>query len=300
MDFWAIYIPIPLALAVIATLGYLFGRRRRSDDFGLMHQSRRELRRAQHVAAALEKIAWRVRKNLAKHRASIDRFKERVARLNPDRQEAIWKELRREAEEMLKPTSQLASQMAVAYDEIRQQTANLMTFMEVRTDPLTGVHNRRGLDETLSAQFAMMTRYESTFAIAFFDIDHFKQVNDQQGHLHGDRILQDLAKLLDDSVRETDVVARYGGEEFVVVMPQTDLEGAVTFAERLRSMVEQEMLVTVSGGVTVALDGDTHESLFDRADGALYHAKASGRNRVFCHTGEQVQPVCTEFAEPAV
>jgi len=112
--------------------------------------------------------------------------------------------------------------------------------------------------------------------------------------------LQDLAKLLDDSVRETDVVARYGGEEFVVVMPQTDLEGAVTFAERLRSMVEQEMPVTVSGGVTVALDGDTHESLFDRADGALYHAKASGRNRVFCHTGEQVQPVCTEFAEPAV
>jgi len=300
MDFWAIHIPIPLALAVVATLGYLFGRRRGLDESDLAHRSRRELRRARYVAAALEKIAWGVRRNLARHHASVERFKQRVGRLSHQQQDAAWKELCREAEAMLKPTLHLASQMAVAYDEIRQQTTNLMTFTEVRTDPLTGVHNRRGLDETLSAQFAMMTRYESTFSVALFDVDHFKRINDQQGHLHGDRILQDLAKLFDDCVRETDVVARYGGEEFVVVMPQTDLEGAATFADRLRHTIAKETPVTVSGGVTIALDGDTQDSLFDRADVALYQAKTAGRDRVFCHTGEGVEPATPEVAQPAV
>ena len=77
------------------------------------------------------------------------------------------------------------------------------------------------------------------FSVVMFDIDHFKQVNDQQGHLHGDRVLQELARLFDESMRETDIVARYGGEEFVVVMPHTDLAGACVFAERLRAQVDE-------------------------------------------------------------
>ena len=109
-----------------------------------------------------------------------------------------------------------------------------MTFTEVRTDPLTGLNNRRGLDDALAAQLALMGRYHSPFSLAMFDIDHFKQVNDREGHLHGDRILQELSQLLEECVRETDLVARYGGEEFVVVMPQTDLAGACMLSERLR------------------------------------------------------------------
>ena len=118
-----------------------------------------------------------------------------------------------------------------------------------------------------------------------FDIDHFKQVNDQQGHLNGDRVLQELARLFDECIRETDIVARYGGEEFVIVMPQTDLDGACVFAERLRAAVAERMAVTVSGGVTAAVENDTPETLIVRADEALYCAKAAGRNCVFRNDG---------------
>ena len=248
-------------------------------------RSRRELRRAQLVAAELEKIAWDLRKNLAKHHASVSKFRERVGKLNDQQQEAAWKDLCREAEEILRPTLHLATQISNAHDEIRQQSANLMTFTEVRTDPLTGVNNRRGMDDALADQLAMMNRYGTRFSLAMFDIDHFKQINDVQGHLYGDQMLQELARLIDESARETDVVARYGGEEFVVVMPETDLEGATMFAERLRRKVEGQMSITVSGGVAQAAEGDTQDTLVARADGALYQAKSAGRNQVFFHDG---------------
>ncbi len=291
MDLWSLQIPVPVALAVVATIGYLFGRRTKTPEGELLFQSRRELRRAQLVAHELEQIAWTIRRSLAKHHSSVSKFKDRVGRLSDRQEEAACKELCREVEEILKPTLHLANQIAGAYDEIRQQSAKLMMFTEVRTDPLTGVNNRRGLDDALAAQFALMTRYDTRFSLVMFDIDRFKRINDEEGHLYGDRILQDLARLFDESVRETDIVARYGGEEFVIVMPQTDLEGACVFSERLRAKVEQEMSLTISGGVATALDGDSQDSLLARADGALYSAKTAGRNCVFRHTGERTESV---------
>ena len=100
--------------------------------------------------------------------------------------------------------------------------------------------------------------------------------------------------MIDESVRETDVVARYGGEEFLVIMPETDLDGATRFADRLRVRIAKEMPLTVSGGVAEALDGDSHESLLARADAALYGAKAAGRNCVFRHTGDGAELVAAE------
>jgi diguanylate cyclase len=291
MSLWMIQIPLPVALAVVATLGYLFGRRRGQLADDVVARSRRELRRAQLVEGELEKIASELQKGLVRHHASVNRFRHRVGKLSDQQQEAAWKDLCREAEDILKPTLQLATQIASAYDEIRQQSAALMSFTEVRTDPLTGVSNRRGLDETLSGQFALMTRYHTAFSIAMFDIDHFKQVNDEEGHLQGDRILQNLARLMDESVRETDIVARYGGEEFVIVMPQTDLDGACVFAERLRRKIAAEMALTVSGGVAEAVDGDTQDSLLARSDCALYQAKTAGRNCVFRHDGQELESV---------
>ncbi len=294
MDFWSIQVPIPVALAVVATLGYLFGRRSKRGGEDSVHRSRRELRRAHAVATELERIACQVRKSLSRHQASLAKFKSRVDKLGDRQQEAAWKELCREVEEILKPTLHLASQMAGAYDEIRQQSANLMTFTEVRTDSLTGLNNRRGLDDALAAQFAMMNRYNALFSVAMIDIDHFKQINDREGHLYGDKVLQDLARLVDECVRETDVVARYGGEEFVIVMPQTELLGACVFAERFRCQVAQKTDITVSIGLAAATGGDTQESLLARADSSLYSAKAAGRNCVWRHNGEQVEPVVEE------
>ncbi|MGA2031728.1 MAG: GGDEF domain-containing protein [Thermoguttaceae bacterium] len=300
-DLWTIPMPVPLALAIVATIGYVFGCRRSLARGDVANRSRRELRRAQMVAAELEKIAWDLRKNLAAHHASVSKFRERVGRLGADNDDAPWKELCRETEEILKPTLRLAAKVASAYDELRQQSANLMTFTEVRTDPLTGVNNRRGLDDTLSIQLAMKNRYQVPFAVAMFDIDHFKAVNDKEGHVYGDTVLRNLARVFDEVLRETDVLARYGGEEFVVVMPQTELDGASILAERLRAHVEQKLDITVSAGVAMSHDGDTQDSLIARADDALYTAKTAGRNCVFRHNGEKCESIFdSRPLEPAV
>ncbi len=292
MDLFSIQLPLPAALAAVAALGYLFGRQQlRASSTGVAIQARRELRRARMVAQELERIGRVIRRNLAKHQVRLCNFKERVNKLHAEQQNAGWEDLCREADEMLQPTLRLANQIADAYDQIRQQSANLMTFTELRTDPLTGVCNRRAFDDSLAAQFALMERYGSRFSVAFIDIDHFKQVNDEHGHLHGDRILQQVAKLLDEAARETDIVTRYGGEEFVVIMPHTELSGACIFAERLRALIQEQLPVTISGGVTTAMDGDTAQTLVARADSALYGAKSAGRNHVFRHTGEQIESV---------
>ncbi len=132
------YIPIPVALAVVATLGYLMGRRTRKMAHDMVEHSKRELRHAQTVASELEKITWGVRKSLAKHHANVTRFKDHIGRLNDQRDESAWKDLCREAEEILKPTLKLATQIANAYDEIRQQ--------ERKPDGLHGSADR-SLDE---------------------------------------------------------------------------------------------------------------------------------------------------------
>jgi diguanylate cyclase (GGDEF)-like protein len=123
-------------------------------------------------------------------------------------------------------------------------------------------------------------------------------LNEQEGHLFGDQTLQRVAKLIEQSVRETDIVARYGGEEFVVVMPHTGLTGACIFAERLRLLIEDELSLTISGGVAEAAHGDTHQSLLSRADSALYSAKANGRSCLFVHTGKLIRPYHADRSEP--
>ncbi len=298
MDF-PYHIPFPVALALIAVLGYMVGRSSRARAINEADKARRELRRAKLIAKELEQVAESVRKHLANHHLSVARFKDRICELSVHDKEAAWQELCGESEQILKPTLRLAEQIAQAYDEIRRQTNQLMTFSEVRTDPLTRVGNRRGLDETLDSMFALMERYEEPFALAIFDIDHFKEVNDKKGHLHGDRTLQAVARVIDESVRDTDIVARYGGEEFVVVMPHTGLENAGHFAERVRSTVENSLGITISGGVATALDGDNAQSLLSRADAALYSGKAAGRNRIFRHTGADIEPVSESAAAPA-
>jgi diguanylate cyclase len=287
-------IPLPVALSVIAILGYLAGRSSRARAVHEADKARRELRRAKVIAKELEQIAESVRKNLATHHLNVAKFKDRVTQLSGQDKDAAWQELCAEAEQILKPTLRLAEQIAQAYDQIRQQTNQLLTFSEVRTDPLTRVSNRRGLDETLDSMFALMERYEEPFSLAIFDIDHFKQVNDKKGHLHGDRTLQAVARILDESVRDSDIVARYGGEEFVVVLPKTTLDSACNFAERVRSTIENALGLTISGGIAMALDGDNAQSLLSRADAALYSGKAAGRNRIYRHTGAEIEPVETK------
>jgi diguanylate cyclase (GGDEF)-like protein len=154
---------------------------------------------------------------------------------------------------------------------------------EARVDPLTGIANRRGLEEILTAEIARARRFEHPLGIILLDLDRFKETNDLFGHAAGDRVLRAVGRLLASSARRGDTVARLGGEEFVVVLPETEVDGARRLAERLRLEVEAQavegMRASASCGVATMLPDDTVESLLAAADRALYRAKESGRNR---------------------
>jgi len=163
------------------------------------------------------------------------------------------------------------------------------------TDMLTGVANRRTLEENLDRMFAQASRAAQPISVVMVDIDHFKHINDTFGHQVGDQTLQRVARALQQGCRSSDLVARYGGEEFVVVLPDTDLAGAATAAENLRRRIfglDAEPRVTVSLGVaTFPLHGGSPDHILSAADAALYQSKSAGRNRVtLAGVGSQVLP----------
>jgi len=168
---------------------------------------------------------------------------------------------------------------------VRQQLRELRRQM--RTDPLTGIHNRPYLEGRLRA---LVAEFEGNAGagVVFLDIDHFKQLNDAHGHHAGDRVLRMVAATLKNSLRETDVVGRWGGEEFLAILYDvTSAEGLERTCEKLRTLVElsrldlgeQGLAVTISLGGTLLCPGDTPESLVHRSDELMYRSKQAGRNR---------------------
>lgn len=157
-------------------------------------------------------------------------------------------------------------------------------------DELTGLHNRRYIQQTLVQAVAQSLRYQRPLAVLMLDIDHFKRVNDTHGHLSGDKVLQDLAQCIRQRLRAQDIAGRWGGEEFIVILPDTDAAGARIVAEQLRVAVERMRFTTLSGqplaqtvsiGLHALQGGDDGErDLVAMADRALYLAKERGRNRV--------------------
>ena len=159
------------------------------------------------------------------------------------------------------------------------------TQKKAYTDKLTGLYNRNKLVEFFEMEAQRSKRYNHALCIAILDIDHFKSFNDTHGHLIGDEVLIMIANSLSDNIRNTDFVARWGGEEFVIIFVETQLDNAINSAQMLRSKIESlhhktAGKVTASFGVTQYKDNETLESLFERADKALYQAKENGRNQV--------------------
>lgn len=152
------------------------------------------------------------------------------------------------------------------------------------TDGLTGLQNRRSLQENLTTNVALHTKRLQSLSFLLIDIDYFKNVNDSFGHMTGDTVLQKLGQLLKDESRIDDFVARYGGEEFALILPNTDKPNALKVAERIRSTVENANWdvpkITVSIGISTSSPGDTERILQSSADRALYASKNGGRNQV--------------------
>jgi diguanylate cyclase (GGDEF)-like protein len=156
------------------------------------------------------------------------------------------------------------------------------------TDPLTGINNRAAMNVALEREVGLAQRHGIALSLILVDIDHFKQVNDEFGHLTGDDVLRRVAKCIADCIRRSDIVFRYGGEEFAIVLTNTGLFGAALLAQRIRAAVERlappqdgaYAHVTVSAGVSVLEAGDCALDLIAKADQALYQAKSQGRNQV--------------------
>ena len=160
---------------------------------------------------------------------------------------------------------------------------------QVRIDSLTGTLNRRGLTDAFTREIAVTERKHQTLSVALLDVDNFKELNDHFGHAVGDDALTHLAQVIRDAVRPGDSVARFGGEEFLVLLPDSEIDAAVAVMARVQRELTKrfflhdnaKILITFSAGVTRYIIGETQTATIARADGALYEAKRSGKNRVF-------------------
>jgi diguanylate cyclase (GGDEF)-like protein len=197
----------------------------------------------------------------------------------------------------------LCSQIAVAI-----RNANLYAELErlAITDPLTGLYNYRYYHNRLAGEMARASRYRHPLSQILIDLDDFKRVNDLHGHLAGDEVLKTVAQLIRKNIRkydentlmeeaEIDIAARYGGEELIIILPETDAEGAIQTAERLRKLLAEQVFrevnlnnadinlnpVTGSFGVTSYIKGESPEAFLQRTDQAMYEAKRLGKNQVF-------------------
>ena len=176
----------------------------------------------------------------------------------------------------------------------RQETERLRDELELHRrealiDPLTGLYNRRALERQIQGMWQETDI--GALSVLALDIDHFKRINDNYGHAIGDVVLRHVADIMRKCIRGEDIAVRFGGEEFLILLPDTPLAGAKQVAETIRKRVEALRLTrrhdnltldpfTISLGVTVRQEADDHDTLFERADKALYHSKNSGRNRV--------------------
>jgi diguanylate cyclase (GGDEF)-like protein len=195
--------------------------------------------------------------------------------------------------------------LAAAHGAAALRSSRLLAELERRAarDPLTGLANRRALDDSLDRELSRARREGASLSLVLLDVDHFKAVNDEHGHQVGDQVLSIVARTLAETVRDMDLVARYGGEEFVVLLPGTALADAVGTAERLRAAVAGQPApapVTVSAGVATFPDqAPSGAELLVLADCALYEAKRAGRDRVMAAGGERVERGTRATASPA-
>ena len=192
---------------------------------------------------------------------------------------------KRFSEAELEPVEQLLSYLVHPLrNAINYQAALRLTML----DPLTLVGNRTALDSALHRELQLAERHHQDLSLLMIDVDHFKLINDQYGHVRGDKVLKDIATIIQSVCRSSDITFRYGGEEFVVILGKTNAKGARIIAERIRNQIakchlEQDTIqVTVSIGIATHIrdQKDNAKELFERADKALYQAKREGRNRV--------------------
>lgn len=207
--------------------------------------------------------------------------------------------LQRMLDELNAKNRVLRSELGNMQAELDGKTQEVQTLVsESRTDALTGLPNRRCFNEQIQHRIGELSRYGGDLCFVILDVDHFKKFNDNYGHLLGDEVLKAVGRVMQATVRDSDIPTRLGGEEFGVLMPAVGLHEAAAAADRLRRAIEncvvehegQALRVTASMGVTQVAPNDLIDAVVERADQALYAAKEGGRNAVWFWQDDELKP----------
>ena len=274
-----------VAIAVVAVLGYLFGRRTKTR--GTIDYSaglRTELDRASRVAQEIELTSAGIQGELKRHRDSVKRFRKQVQRFQETPTAEGWEVIGREADALLGPTLRLATHLSGSNEHLRKHATQLVTFADSRIDRLTGLHNRRAFQELLRAQLQVGHDMEASFSVVLLNLSPRPGTA-----VLTDEETQHFSAVLDDVRRVTDVPAHTGVDEFAVILPQTRTPGAAAFAKRLIDRVTEDTELTLYAAVVSSIRGESDERLLSRAGSALYSARAAGQSSLFLHTGVSIQ-----------
>jgi diguanylate cyclase len=280
---------VALSLVMVA-IGSLVGWWLRGSPRAAGPDGAGEQRRTREVMARLQELASHIAANVGAHSSRVEAINQELQAAEGAETEAVVSAVTK----LIQANQQMQQQLDTAEERLQEQARLVQTHAaEARTDPLTGLANRRALNDELARRWAEFQRSGKVFSLVIGDIDQFKQFNDKHGHQVGDEVLRVVAGALWRAARATDLVARYGGEEFVVILPEMPVAGAGVMLERLRKAVESaslshasgELKVTVSLGAAEVRAGEDAAALMRRADAALYASKAAGRNCAYWHDG---------------
>jgi diguanylate cyclase (GGDEF)-like protein len=281
------------------TAGIAIGMWLRRTKAPTPKSGRQEMIHASEIAKRLQSLADDMSSSVGEHRARLDNASQLLSSNEGRSGQALAELVVGVIDEIVRANYQLQSRLETAESRLQEQANEIETYISRSlTDPLTGLPNRREFDNRMEERMAAWKRRQEIFSLLIVDVDHFKKLNDQHGHLAGDQVLAAMGLALRAAIRREDAVARYGGEEFAILLPHTSLEQAAHVAQNVRDAVGQicvdhngqQLTVTASAGFATIQPDEQAELLIHRADAALYAAKGAGRNCAFLHDGTTCWP----------
>jgi diguanylate cyclase len=251
------------------------------------------------IAERLKALADDMSTSALEHRSKLDEATQALTSGESRSEESLAELVAQVIGEVVRANQDLQSKLETAEARLKEQAAEIETHISRSlTDPLTGLPNRREFNHRLEERMSAWNRRQEAFSLLLVDVDHFKKLNDAHGHLAGDQVLAAIGSVLRAAIRREDAIARYGGEEFAILLPSTPLAQAVRVAENVRESLAklvvdhggQRLTVTASVGLAAIETNELAETLLQRADAALYAAKAGGRNCAYVHNGGECRP----------
>ena len=280
--------------AIQLAIGIALGMWARRDSSAPAGPPRHDLMQASLIAKRLQDLADEMSSSVGEHRSKLEQASQLLTSGTDTSDESLTELVVDVIGNVVRANQNLKLKLDTAEGRLQEQAVEIEAHMSRSlTDALTGLPNRREFNDRLEQRMSAWNRRQDVFSLLLVDVDHFKKLNDRYGHLTGDQVLAAIGRALRGAIRREDSVARFGGEEFAILLPSTSLNDAISAAQKVREAVarvaisrnNQQINVTVSGGLATIEPNERVEALIQRADSALYAAKGAGRNCTFLHNG---------------